>query len=92
VIEEYARAMQTRDVALFRRLKPNLSGEDERRLREAFRNSKTERVGISIEAVEVDGDRATVRAMRQDVIDGRPTKAVAQTFRLARVGSSWQIQ
>ena len=92
VIAEYARAMQTRDLALYRALKPDLSAEDEKRLREAFKNSRTDRVGITVESVEVDGDRATVRATRQDVIDGRPTKAVVQTFRLVRVGAVWQIQ
>jgi hypothetical protein len=49
-------------------------------------------VGITVDSVQVEGDRATVRATRQDVIDGRPTKAVAQTFQLVRVGSTWQIQ
>jgi hypothetical protein len=92
VIAEYARAMQSRDVALFRSLKPSLSAEDERRLREAFKTSKTEQVGIAIESVQIDGDRATVRATRQDVINGRPTAAVVQTFKLVRVGSTWQIQ
>ncbi len=92
VIEEYARAMQTRDLALYRALKPNLSAEDERRLREAFKNSRTDRVGITVESVDIDGDRAAVRATRQDVIDGRPTRAVVQTFRLVRVGSAWQLQ
>jgi hypothetical protein len=92
VIAEYARAMQARDIALYRALKPDLSAEDEKRLREAFKNSRTDRVGITVESVEVDGDRATVRATRQDVIDGRPTKAVVQTFRLVRVGAVWQIQ
>jgi tetratricopeptide (TPR) repeat protein len=92
VIAEYARAMQGRDLALYRTLKPDLSAEDEGRLREAFKNMKTERVGITVESVEIDGDRATVRATRQDVIDGRPTKAVVQTFRLVRVGSVWRIQ
>jgi hypothetical protein len=92
VIAEYARAMQARDIALYRALKPDLSAEDEKRLREAFKNMKTERVGIAVESIEIDGDRATVRATRQDVIDGRPTKAVVQTFRLVRVGPAWQIQ
>jgi tetratricopeptide (TPR) repeat protein len=92
VIEEYARAMQSRDIALYRALKPDLSADDERRLREAFKNSRTDSVGITVESVEIDGDRATVRATRQDVIDGRTTKAVVQTFRLARVGSIWQIR
>jgi len=92
VIAEYARAMQTRDIALYRSLKPTLSAEDERRLREAFKAGGSDQVGISVEAVEVDGDHATVRATRQDVIDGRPTKAVVQTFRLVRMGSAWQMQ
>jgi hypothetical protein len=92
VIEEYARAMQTRDIALYRALKPDLSADDEKRLREAFKNSRTDSVGLTVESVEIDGDRATVRATRQDMIDGRPTKAVTQTFRLARVGSAWQIR
>jgi predicted Ser/Thr protein kinase/tetratricopeptide (TPR) repeat protein len=92
VIEEYARAMQSRDIALYRALKPDLSADDEKRLREAFKNSKADSVGITVESVEIDGDRATVRATRQDVIDGRTTRAVIQTFRLARVGSTWQIR
>ncbi len=92
VIEEYARAMQARDIALYRALKPDLSADDEKRLREAFKNSRTDSVGITVESVEIDGDRATVRATRQDVIDGRPTKAVTQTFRLVRVGPAWQIR
>ena len=92
VIEEYARAMQTRDIALYRALKPDLSPDDEKRLREAFKNSRTDTVGITVDSVEIDGDRATVRATRQDVIEGRPTKAVTQTFRLVRVGPSWQIR
>ena len=92
VVAEYARAMETRDLALYRALKPDLSAEDERRLREAFKGTKTQRVGITVESVQIDGDRATVRATRQDVIDGRPTKAVSQTFRLVRAGATWQIQ
>jgi hypothetical protein len=92
VIEEYARAMQTRDLALYRALKPDLSADDEKRLREAFKNSRTESVGLTVESVEIDGDKATARATRQDVIDGRPTKAVTQTFRLVRVGPTWQIR
>jgi hypothetical protein len=92
VIAEFGRAIETRDLALYRTLKPGLSSGDEKRLREAFKASKTQRVGITVDSVQVEGDRATVRATRQDVIDGRPTKAVAQTFQLVRVGAIWQIQ
>ena len=94
VIAEYGRAMETRDLALYRALMPGLSSEDEKRLREAFKGYKPQRVGITVDSVQLspDGDRATVRATRQDVIDGRPTKAVSQTFQLVRVGAAWQIQ
>jgi len=92
VIEEYGRAMQTRDIELYRTLKPDLSADDEKRLREAFKNSRTESVGLRVDSVEIEGAQATVRATRQDVIDGRPTKAVTQTFRLVRVGPTWQIR
>jgi RNase P/RNase MRP subunit p30 len=92
VVAEYARAMENRDLALYRSLKPDLSAEDERRLRQAFKETKTWRVGITVDSVQVAGDRATVRATRQDVIDGRPTKAVPQTFQLVRAGATWHIQ
>ena len=94
VIAEYGRAMETRDLTLYRALLPGLSSEAEKRLREAFKGYKPQRVGITVDSVQVspDGDRATVRATRQDVFDGRPTKAVSQTFQLVRVGGAWQIQ
>jgi hypothetical protein len=84
--------METHDLALYRTLKPDLSAEDERRLRQVFKEGRNQRVGITVDSVQVDGDRATVRATRQDVIDGRPTKAVAQVFRLVRAGANWRIE
>jgi predicted Ser/Thr protein kinase/tetratricopeptide (TPR) repeat protein len=92
VIAEYGRAMESRDLALYRTLKPDLSSEDEKRLREAFKAYKPQRVGLTVDSVQIQGDHATVRTTRQDVIDGRPTKAVSQTFQLVRAGATWQIQ
>ena len=92
VIAEYGRAIGSQDLALFRSLKPDLSADEEKRLREAFKMIKSQVVGISVESVAIDGDRATVRVTRQDVVNGRPMKPAAQTFRLARSGASWQIQ
>ena len=92
VIAEYGRAIGSQDLALFRSLKPDLSADEEKRLREAFKAIKSQVVGITVDSVEIDGDRATVRVTRQDVVNGRPMKPAAQTFRLARSGSSWLIQ
>jgi tetratricopeptide (TPR) repeat protein len=92
VIEEYGRAISSQDVALFRSLKPDLSADDEKRLREAFGAIKSQDVGITVESIQIDGDRATVRVTRQDVVNGRSMKPAPQTFRLARSGGSWLIQ
>jgi hypothetical protein len=92
VVAEYGRALENRDLALYRALIPGLSAEGEKRLREAFKAYKPQRVGITVDSVQIEGDRATVRATRQDVIEGRATKAVSQTFQFVRVGTAWQIQ
>ena len=92
VIAEYGRAIGSQDLALFRSLKPDLSADEEKRLREAFKVIKSQVVGIAVESVQIDGDRATVRVTRQDVVNGRPMKPAPQTFRLARAGGGWLIQ
>jgi tetratricopeptide (TPR) repeat protein len=92
VIDDYRRAIESQDLALFRSLKPDLSQNDEKTLRESFKAIKSQVVGITVESIQVDGDRATVRVARQDMINGRPMRAMNQTFRLARSGGTWQIQ
>jgi len=92
VISEYGRAIGSQDLALFRSLKPDLTADEEKRLREAFKSIKSQVVGINVESVQVDGDRATVRVTRQDVVNGRPMKPAPQTFRLARAGGGWLIE
>ncbi len=92
VIAEYARAIEGKDLALFRAVKPNLSGDEEKRLQDAFKAIKAQQVGISIDSVQVDGAQATVRVSRQDTINGQPMRAVHQTFRLVQAGPGWTIQ
>jgi tetratricopeptide (TPR) repeat protein len=91
-LADFALAIERKDIALYRSLMPSLSQDMEKALREQFKMIKSYVPGITVEDVRLEGDRATVRVMRHDVLDGRPMKAVPQTFRLARVGSSWQIQ
>jgi hypothetical protein len=92
VIAEYGRAIGNRDLALFRSVKPNLTADEERRLREAFKAVKSQVVGIRVESIQIDGDRALVKVARQDTIDGKPMKPMAQVFQMARSGSTWAIQ
>ncbi len=92
VIADYGHALSSQDVALYRSVKPDLSADEEKTLNRVFKEISSWRVGITIESVQLDGDRATVRASRQDVINGRATKAVSQVFHLARTRGAWHIQ
>jgi hypothetical protein len=91
VLADYERAIEGKDINLFRSLMPGLSADAEKRLREAFGAVKSQDVGIAVDSVLVEGDRATVRVHRQDTISGRKQTSTQQTFRLARSGGVWQI-
>ena len=92
VIAEYGRALQTKDLALFRSIKPNLSGAEEDKLRASFANIKDWRVNISISSVVIDGGQATVHASRNDTVNGKPV-SLHQTFRLSKGGGGgWTIR
>ena len=93
VIAAYRQALGSKDLERYRAVKPELSAEEEKALRRAFKEFSSWEVAIKIDSVQADGaDRATVRASRQDVINGKPTKAVSQVFRLARSAGAWHIQ
>jgi len=91
VIAEYGRALQNKDLALFRSVKPNLSGTEEDKLRASFANIKDWRVNISISSVVIDGGQATVHASRNDTVNGKAV-SLHQTFRLTKGSSGWTIR
>ena len=91
VIADYGRALQNKDLALFRSIKPNLSGQEEDKLRASFANIKDWRVNISINSVEIDGNQATVRAARSDTVNGKPV-SLRQTFVLTKGAHGWTIR
>jgi hypothetical protein len=90
----YARAIETKDVALFKSIKPNLSREEERRLQEGFRAVTSQRVNVTVGSIDRRGDEATVVLRRRDVIQagGREQTAESQqTLRVVRSGTGWVI-
>jgi tetratricopeptide (TPR) repeat protein len=91
VIAEYGRALQNKDLALFRSVKPNLSGSEEDKLRASFANIKDWRVNISISSVVIDGSQATVHASRNDTVNGKPV-SLHQTFSLTKGAGGWTIR
>jgi hypothetical protein len=92
LVDGYARAIETKDVGLFRTLKPNLSGEEERRLARAFASVRRQQVTVTIESIRVEGEGALVRLSRRDVLDGSIVSSFPQTLRLARARQGWTIE
>lgn len=94
VVATYARAIETKDLALFRSVKPNLGVEEERRIQQGFRAVASQRVRITILSIDRRGDRATLRLRRQDVIDvggRRQAPESQQVMTLAKSNGTWII-
>jgi serine/threonine protein kinase len=95
VLASYERSLETKDVALFRRVKPNLTAEDEKRLTESFQMMDSQQVEMTIESIAINGDSATVTVTRRDVIvvGGRPQngRSRQQQFVLSKSSGNWVI-
>jgi hypothetical protein len=94
VVANYARAIEGKDIGLFRSIKPNLSREEERRIQDGFRAVTRQTVSLSIVSIERKGQQAVVALNRRDTIQasGRErTVDSQQTLTLVRAGDSWII-
>jgi hypothetical protein len=95
IVATYARAIETKDLALFRSVKPNLSSEEQRRLEDGFRSVSSQRVSITILSINRRGQEASVRLRRHDEIEvgGRSqTVESQQTLMLVHAGAGWVIR
>jgi hypothetical protein len=94
IVASYARAIETKDLGLFRSLKPNLSAAEQRRMEDGFRAVSSQHVNITILSIDRRDQRATVRLRRRDTIDanGREqTTESQQTMTLIRTSAGWVI-
>ena len=94
VVAAYARAIESKDLALFRSIKPNLGAEEERRIQQGFRAVTSQKVNVTIASIDRRGDQASVLLRRQDIIEasGRRQSADSrQTMTLAKSKGAWVI-
>jgi hypothetical protein len=94
VVATYGRAIEGKDLALFRSIKPNLSRDEERRLEQGFRAVTSQRVALSVASIDRRGDTATVVVQRRDVLEvgGRQrTVDAKQVLTLGRTNGGWVI-
>jgi hypothetical protein len=92
VLENYVQAIEAKDVALFRFVKPNLSPEEERRARKAFESVQSQAIIMTIQAVEVLPAAAIVRVSRRDTINRSIVSSFPQTFTLDKAKDGWTIR
>jgi serine/threonine protein kinase len=93
-LSTYARAIENKDIGLFRSVKPNLSNDEQRRLEEGFRAVTRQKVALTVLSIDRRGPRAVVALKRVDTITagGRDrTVESQQTVTLERSGDGWII-
>ena len=94
VLRTYERAIETKNVDLFRSIRPGLSAAEENRLRTSFSQIDSQQVDITVEELRIEGRTANVRISRRDTImsGGRRQNASSrQTLRLEKAAGGWII-
>ena len=95
VVAIYARAIETKDLALFRTVKPNLSPDEQRRIEDGFRTVASQQVSVAVISIEQRGQEAVVQLKRRDTIQagGRQQSTESQqAMTLTRAASGWVIR
>ena len=92
VLEAYIRAVEAKDVQMFRAVKPNLSEDEEKRARMAFKSIQSQVVKMNVLALDVKDGKATVKVSRRDTINGSIVSSFPQTFQLSKEAAGWTIQ
>jgi hypothetical protein len=94
-VNTFKTAIETKNVGLYRSVRPGLTAAEETRLRDSFREVESQQITISIDDIRIDGRMATVRLTRQDVAitsgGRRQTQSLRQTLRLEKSATGWII-
>ena len=94
VLRTYERSIETKNVDLFRSVRPGLSAAEENRLRTSFSQIDSQQVDIVVEELRIEGRSATVRISRRDTIMSggrRQTNSSRQTLRMEKAAGGWII-
>jgi serine/threonine protein kinase len=94
VLRTYERSIETKNVDLFRSVRPGLSAAEENRLRTSFSQIDSQQVDIVVDELRIEGRSATVRISRRDTIMSggrRQTASIRQTLRLEKAAGGWII-
>ena len=91
VIADYARAIENKDIDLFKAVKPSLSPDEEKRARTAFASIQSQVVKITFVSIDMKEHQAVVKVTRRDTINGSIPGAFPQTFTMSKGRTGWVI-
>jgi len=92
LLATYQRAIETKDLALFKSVKPNLTDDEQRRLKKAFDSTKTQQVQITVASVDCQEKTCVVHLNRRDTLDSSIVSSFPQTMRLAQSADGFVIE
>ena len=92
LLDDFERAIEAKDVGLYKSLRTSLSADEERKLRAAFESVRSQELDLAIESLQVGGAAAVVKVRRSGRINGQPVPPIQQVFRLVKGPSGWLIR
>jgi hypothetical protein len=95
-LDNYVRAVETRDIALLRQVRPGLTDEEINRTRASNEIKRSQKVDLKVDEITINGDEAQALGRREDVIILRDGQRLRQdlkfTYTLKRGPRGWVIQ
>jgi hypothetical protein len=95
-LQRYRTALEGKDMGALKELWPTLAGAQEKIIRQSFQFTRSMRVELQPQDVQLAGDQATVRCQRRDEmvsVDGHKAQTdTLPTFVMRRKGESWLIE
>jgi hypothetical protein len=95
-LDNYVRAVETKDIGLLRQVRPGLTDEEISRTRASNEIKRSQKVDLKVDEITINGDEAQAIGRREDVIILRDGQRLRQdlkfTYTLKRGSRGWVIQ
>ena len=94
MVQTYKRAIETKDIALFRSVWPNLSRAAETTITNSFRSIDSQQIELRIDNLRIDGRTASAQIVRRDTLitsGRRQVQNITQTLRFQKTDAGWFI-
>jgi len=94
VIQTYRRAIETKDIALYRSVRPNLNAAAETVLMNSFKQIDSQQIDLRVENLRIDGRTASAQIVRRDTLitsGRRQVQNSTQILRFQKTDTGWFI-